>query len=956
MVPCLEHPPGPERDAAVDRACRRHPESGAELRRRLQVLEELGVEDLGEAPFVVPTRLGEFELGERLGEGGMAVVHAAEQRSLGREVALKLLRPGELLFPGARERFRREVDALARLEHPGIVRILAVGDDEVPWFAMERLRGCSLAELVSALQGRAPESLRGADLEVVLGGAVAPELAGGSWMDLVLRIGIAVGQALAHAHQAGVLHRDVKPSNIVLTPDGRVVLLDFGLTTLSEPDALTRSGTRLGTLQYMSPQQLADARDVDARDDVYSLAMTLLELCALQAPFQAGDRLALERAILTGHSEVRANLRARNPKVPGDLAVVLRKATDVDRGSRYGSVEDLVDELERVAGGRSIVAQAPGMARRGWRWCRRHPGRAVGVVLAVWMFVGTPVLLWWLERDHAVDLVLANRELRGALGARDVELHRGDALAGLLRDTFRSNDPDDVGGAERTAAELFERALDRVDGVGEVRTRGELRSYLAEVLDDLGRPAAALDAARNALRDLDGLDRSEPGFERLRRARATALVVIATAENRAARYFAAREAAGEALALDVWPYGSPTRVRLGMLIASSRLRQGDQTQVDELRRLRNSLGPTADLDQRLEIDSVYASQLAFAAARAGADGPGLLAEIEAVAAAIEVEFDRLGEARPVQRGVLLATLGQGQRALQRFGDAQRSLEQARDLLSSALPGSDRRVLGTRTKLACVLFAIGELRRSLAETEAVLGLLGHAPPVGMHVQLLDNALSVASALREYRRMGPWLGAMARDPLAELVAPGKPRVMMAFRNAEYLVAESRFAAARDALAQAQRSLDDLPDSAVEDSLVLQMRARIPLAGVRLEWLAGERVRAAELARAVLRLDQGALAVRDLPWGPYADLALAAERLTPEQRVQQLDAAMAGRPGWLDHGGVWWARRQESWARVELQAAEWEAEMGVDPEPRRARVRAVLASSPARFDDLLALAEPR
>jgi hypothetical protein len=199
---------------ALDAACRAHPEHAEELRRRLGSLAAVGLAGSDDGAGAVPERLGEFRLLERLGGGGMGVVYLAEQETLGRTVALTLVRPERLYFEGARERFRREVEVIARLQHPGIVPIYAFGEHGgLPYFAMECVRGATLAQALERLAGRRPEDLTGADLRAAVcacvpagdrqhGTSTAGDLFAGRWVEVCLRIARAVALALQHAQNA----------------------------------------------------------------------------------------------------------------------------------------------------------------------------------------------------------------------------------------------------------------------------------------------------------------------------------------------------------------------------------------------------------------------------------------------------------------------------------------------------------------------------------------------------------------------------------------------------------------------------------------------------------------------------------------------------------------------------------------------------------------------------------
>ncbi|TAJ21291.1 MAG: serine/threonine protein kinase [Planctomycetota bacterium] len=405
-----------EGSRVVDELCARHPQHAAALRRRLELLLGSGLGPI-EAPREFPEALGDFRLHERLGQGGMGVVYRATQVSLGREVALKLIRPEQLYFSGARERFRREVEIVARLQHPGIVAVHAVGEEQgVPYFAMELVRGASLAELIARLQGRAPSALSGADLARALGagapgGAAAP-LFDGDWARTTLCIAIEMCRALEHAHAQGVLHRDLKPSNCMLTADGRVLLLDFGLALQQGASELTRSGSALGSLPYMAPEQVdGRIREIDERTDVYGVGVTLYELATLQQPFLEPVTELTRARILAGK---RVGPRTLQPQLSRDAEVVCLTALDADRGRRYATVRALRADLERALHGEPIAARAPNSLELGWRWIRRYPAASAALALLLLAAVGVPALLSWQQALRARQAESALEDLRSA--------------------------------------------------------------------------------------------------------------------------------------------------------------------------------------------------------------------------------------------------------------------------------------------------------------------------------------------------------------------------------------------------------------------------------------------------------------------------------------------------------------------------------------------------------------
>ncbi|MCB9897462.1 MAG: protein kinase [Planctomycetes bacterium] len=432
------------------------------VRARLAALHAAGLVPSadGTGHGTIPERLGDFTLLARLGGGGMGVVYLARQESLGRRVALKLVRPELLYFSGARERFAREVAAVARLADPGIVPIYSVGEEHgVPYFAMELVHGATLAEIAEAFFGRDPSTLTGADLQAeverlarrhaeqagdddpVARGAPGADIEGGAsprvgtrssgvrgragvrssgvragagrslfaggWVASCLRIAARVATALQHAHERGVLHRDVKPSNILVTPDGRVLLFDFGLASSDGSQRITRTGLRLGSVAYMPPEQLdGRADEIDERSDVYALGVSLYELLTLRLPFAQADGEALASAIRAGRPRAP---REHNAAVTRDGETVLLTAMDSDRARRYASAAAFADDLGNVLELRPVAARRPGVALRARRFTQRHPAAATALVLGLLLLVGGPVT-WAVQAQRAARAEGAQRE------------------------------------------------------------------------------------------------------------------------------------------------------------------------------------------------------------------------------------------------------------------------------------------------------------------------------------------------------------------------------------------------------------------------------------------------------------------------------------------------------------------------------------------------------------------
>jgi tRNA A-37 threonylcarbamoyl transferase component Bud32 len=325
----------------------------------------------------VPPILGDFRVVREIGRGAMGVVYEAEQVSLKRRVALKVLRFGGAVDAEAMERFRREAETVARLHHTNIVPIFAVAcEGGVHFFAMQLIEGRSLAaELAQAkAQGRP------LDARAVAG-----------W-------GVQAAEALAHAHARGVVHRDVKPSNLLLDGEGVVWLTDFGLARRSDEATLTVAGAVLGTPLYMSPEQAAALdRPVDQRSDVYSLGATLYELATGRPVFEAPLAKQLLEQIAT--AEPAAPRRVR-PDLPPDLETVLLKCLVKEPGQRYGTAKELADDLRRVVSGDPVKARRPGLLLRLRRWVGRRRKQAplvagvAAVAVVATLALGVTGLYW----------------------------------------------------------------------------------------------------------------------------------------------------------------------------------------------------------------------------------------------------------------------------------------------------------------------------------------------------------------------------------------------------------------------------------------------------------------------------------------------------------------------------------------------------------------------------------
>jgi serine/threonine protein kinase len=352
------------------------------------------------ASSLTGSMIGDFKIVREIGRGGMGVVYEAEQVSLGRKVALKILSTGLGLTPQAVQRFQREAESAARLHHTNIVPIYATGAEKgVHFYAMELIEGPSLDHVIRemrqsqgnataanprleehdsaathAYQNRVTDSTAGA---VFRSSALSSN---SHYFDTVARLVAEVADALAYAHRHGVVHRDIKPANLLVAPEGRLSLNDFGLARVLEQPGMTTTGEMLGTPAYMSPEQVAAGRTpLDHRTDIYSLGATLYELLTLHRPFIGERRDQVLSQIL--HKEPRSP-RSVNKKVPIDLETICLKAMEKDPDRRYQSAADMAEDLRRFVNRFAISARRVGPVGKATKWVRRHPGVAAGLACA----------------------------------------------------------------------------------------------------------------------------------------------------------------------------------------------------------------------------------------------------------------------------------------------------------------------------------------------------------------------------------------------------------------------------------------------------------------------------------------------------------------------------------------------------------------------------------------------
>jgi tetratricopeptide (TPR) repeat protein/tRNA A-37 threonylcarbamoyl transferase component Bud32 len=441
--------------------------------------ESAGAVEPGGTAARPPVRVGRYELGDVIGRGAFGVVYRAWDTTLNRAVALKRLRTGVLDAPKAVERFHREAQSAAGLRHPHIVPVFDSGQvDGEPYLVSALVEGRDLAD---ELADRRP------------GFRMAAE-----WV-------AALAEALEHAHRSGVIHRDVKPSNVLIDRNGQVYLTDFGLAKSDGANAtLTIDGRVIGTPAYMAPEQARGEKAiVDVRADVYGLGVIFYELLTGSRPFVGSEQMVLARIQV---EDPRAP-RGLDAAIPADLETVCLKAMAKEPGRRYASAAGLAADLRRYLRGEPVLARPLGRMGTLWRRCRRRPllsGLVASLVLAV--VAGTAGVTWQWRR--------AEFQRRRAVEALQ---HGSQTLAALLPLFDQGVDGKDRSRQEREALRTAILDYYRSSVQHQLRTDPELRGPLSgvtmSIVGLLARTAPvdeALRAWQEARSSFEGLLRDDP--------------------------------------------------------------------------------------------------------------------------------------------------------------------------------------------------------------------------------------------------------------------------------------------------------------------------------------------------------------------------------------------------------------------------------------------------------------
>jgi serine/threonine protein kinase len=536
----------------LERYIAEHPAYAERLRRLLptvEVLAELGrsgasapddVAEVSATSAKAPCMLGDFRIVREIGRGGMGVVYEAEQVSLCRRVALKVLPFAAALDSKQLQRFKNEAQAAAHLHHQNIVPVYAVGCERgVHYYAMQFIDGHTLAEVIAELRLQA--GLRTSKETQTGAPSPEPELTGpylptssepetapastapraqlstetsvqsSAYFRSVAQLGVQAAEALEHAHQLGVIHRDIKPGNLMVEgepgvsgPGVHLWIADFGLAQVQSDTKLTMTGDLVGTLRYMSPEQaLAKRVVIDHRTDIYSLGVTLYELLTLEPAFTGRDRQELLSQI--AFDEPRPPRRL-NKSIPWELETIVLKAIAKAPAERYATAQELADDLRRFLDDRPILARRPTLGQKAAKWARRHR-------TLVW---AATVFLAFAAAGSATSAALFYREYRraerGEADAREqTDLAEEETAKARKQERLAKEEAERATANLRLSLAVLEKKYLQVAerwAVRDLRREVEDRAHLEDMLgfyEEFARlnsadPAARKDAARAHLR------------------------------------------------------------------------------------------------------------------------------------------------------------------------------------------------------------------------------------------------------------------------------------------------------------------------------------------------------------------------------------------------------------------------------------------------------------------------
>ncbi len=562
--------------------------------------------------------LGDFRLLGEIGRGGMGVVYEAEQLSLKRKVALKILPLAAALDARQMQRFQNEAQAAAQLHHSHIVPVYAVGCERgIHFYAMQFIHGPTLAAVIRDLrandEGRRANAERSTNdqaqrtkdrsQEAGFGFRASSfdilssfELRPSSFFRSVAQLGVQAAEALDYAHQQGVIHRDIKPANLLLEwrAEGAsspvLWITDFGLARLQNDAGPTVTGDLVGTLRYMSPEQaLAQRGLVDHRTDVYSLGATLYELVTLQPAFPGTDRQELLRRI--AFEEPRPP-RQVNRAVPAELETIILKAVAKDPAERYLTAQELADDLRRFLEDKPIRARRPSLVQRLGKWSRRHKpllaAAGAGLLVALVALTASTVFTWWAYRQEVGRRQQAEQRAFQDLRARN-RLYLELTDQQFPRNPRRKQEDDQLFHEAVADYQEFIRTIGTDPAVREEKALACWR--LGDFQERLGDRTQAEEAYHQAIALLEALVRDIPDAPGHRQKLAQVLTSLAIVREHQRRFTEAETAHRQALAL--------RRALLTEHPGAKAYREGLAESLTRLGQLLTKTGATTEAEQRL---------------------------------------------------------------------------------------------------------------------------------------------------------------------------------------------------------------------------------------------------------------------------------------------------------------------------------------------------------------------
>jgi eukaryotic-like serine/threonine-protein kinase len=554
-------------EVAIEEYATRYPQIADVLRQMLPSLGLMGrlsalsreIEGRRLSTEAVPEYLGDYHIVREIGRGGMGVVYEAEQKSLGRRVALKVLPFHHLMDRLYLKRFEREAQAAARLHHTNIVPLFGVGEHEgIHFYAMQYIAGHGLDRVINELRHfrrlTGSKTNDGGDSDPFADSAssIAQRLCMGrfaasrnqasgirnqgsegasarkrgpgpsegdeiaslsdqsfsQYVRSVARLGIQVADALGYAHSQGVLHRDIKPSNLLLDAAGTIWITDFGLAKADNTEDVTRSGDVIGTLRYVAPERLAGR--CDARSDIFSLGLTLYELLTLRPAYNEKVQGLLVQQVTAAEAP---SPRKIDRRIPSDLNTIIEKAIAKDPERRYSTASELSKDLQRFLEDRPIQARKTSRAEHAWRWCRRNPSIAgLGAAFVAALLIGLGAVLWqWRLTEGQRQQAEANfKKARDAVDECFTTVTQNPAL----------QEP----GMEGARQVLFQAALkyykdflnQRADDTGIQADLGRAYYRLGYITERIGSKSEAIAAYEQASVLFEKLVDAEPANPQLR--------------------------------------------------------------------------------------------------------------------------------------------------------------------------------------------------------------------------------------------------------------------------------------------------------------------------------------------------------------------------------------------------------------------------------------------------------